>query len=119
MLSRTTVLKTQRHLKFFAANHRDPVTGKVFAAGDRVTLCAACLSPFLEESWIGIGGSHCGQSSTVGIESRQAADAKTNPTEIDSGDNRNCESSAASEATTNYDLLPIPIDLFQSQSGLS
>lgn len=65
---KTTVLRTQRHGEFLTARHQDPVTRKVFTAGDRVTLCAACLKPFLEASWGGMGGTHCGQSVTIGLE---------------------------------------------------
>jgi|ERR1051326_1454225 hypothetical protein len=63
-----TILRDPRHREFLQANRKDPVTLKIFVAGDRVTLCAACLLPFLEESWRAIGGSHCGQSATVGVE---------------------------------------------------
>lgn len=70
---KTTVLRTQRHGEFLSARRQDPVTRKVFKAGDRVTLCAACLLPFLEESWAGVGGTHCGQSATVGLETFETA----------------------------------------------
>lgn len=73
MGSKITVLRTQRHGEFLAAQRQDPVTRKLFAAGDRVTLCAACLLPFLEESWGGVGGAHCGQSATVGLETFETA----------------------------------------------
>jgi hypothetical protein len=70
---RTTVLRTQRHGEFLGAQHQDPVTRKVFTAGDRVTLCAACLLPFLDESWDAMGGTHCGQTATVGLEAFETA----------------------------------------------
>ncbi len=65
---KVTVLRARRHGEFLAALRQDPVTRKVFKAGDRVTLCAACLLPFLEDSWCGMGGTHCEQSATVGLE---------------------------------------------------
>jgi hypothetical protein len=81
-----SVLRAQRHDEFLGAQHQDPITRKVFTAGDRVTLCAACLLPFLEESWDGMGGSHCGQTATVGLEAFEMA--ATMPTD---------ESNAASD----------------------
>lgn len=68
MGTKLTVLQHKRHSEFLAAQRYDPITREVFKANDRVTLCAACLLPFLEESWGGMGGTHCGQSSTVGLE---------------------------------------------------
>jgi hypothetical protein len=68
-----TVLRAQRHGEFLAAQRQDPVTRKVFKAGDRITLCAACLLPFLEDSWSGMGGTHCEQSATVGLEAFETA----------------------------------------------
>jgi len=65
---KVTVLRAQRHGEFLAARRQDPVTHQVFKASDRVTLCAACLLPFLEDSWGGMGGVHCGGSDTVGLE---------------------------------------------------
>lgn len=70
---KVTVLHAKRHGDFLAAQRRDPVTRKVFKVGDRVTLCAACLLPFLEESWCGVGGTHCAQSATVGLEAFETA----------------------------------------------
>ena len=70
---KVTVLRAQRHGEFLAAQRQDPVTRKVFKAGDRVTLCAACLLPFLEDSWCGVGGTHCEQSATVGLEAFESA----------------------------------------------
>jgi hypothetical protein len=70
---KTTVLRAQRHGEFLAARRHDPVTRRVFKAGDRVTLCAACLLPFLEESWGGVGGTHCGQTATVGLDTFETA----------------------------------------------
>lgn len=70
---KTTVLRAQRHGEFLAAQRQDPVTRRVFRAGDRVTLCAACLLPFLEESWDGVGGTHCGQTATVGLDTFDTA----------------------------------------------
>ena len=84
MDSKITVLRAQRHGEFLAARRQDPVTRKVFAAGDRVTLCAACLLPFLEKSWDGVGGMHCGQSATVGLETLEAT--ATTPADPGGGD---------------------------------
>ncbi|MBV9926987.1 MAG: hypothetical protein JOZ96_18360 [Acidobacteria bacterium] len=70
---KVTVLRAQRHGEFLAAQRQDPVTRKVFKAGDRVTLCAACLLPFLEDSWCGAGGAHCEQPATVGLEAFETA----------------------------------------------
>ena len=84
MMSRKiTVLRTQHHGEFLGAQFQDPITRKVFIAGDRVTLCAACLLPFLEESWDGMGGTHCGQTATVGLEAFETA--ATMPTDESSG----------------------------------
>ena len=68
MKNRTTVLRASRHQDFLTGRHSDPVTRRVFVAGDRVTLCATCLVPFLEESWRAIGSTHCGQSSSVALD---------------------------------------------------
>jgi hypothetical protein len=119
MGNRSTVLKSQRDGEFLAEHRRDPVTGRVFTTGDRVTLCAACLLPFLEESWLGTGGTHCGQSSSVGIESRHTSAEAENEREIDADNDTNCESGGASDARTNNDLLPIPINLRQISIRLS
>jgi hypothetical protein len=70
---KVTVLRAQLHGEFLAAQRQDPVTRKVFKAGDRVTLCAACLLPFLEDSWCGMGGAHCEQSATVCLETFEPA----------------------------------------------
>ncbi|HEX8068914.1 MAG TPA: hypothetical protein VF546_03115 [Pyrinomonadaceae bacterium] len=73
MSTKTTVLRPQRHREFLAAQRQDPVTRKVFVAGDSITLCAACLVPFLAESWQAVGGTHCGQSATTGPEAFETA----------------------------------------------
>jgi len=70
---KVTVLRARLHGEFLAAQRQDPVTRKVFKTGDRVTLCAACLLPFLEDSWCGMGGTHCEQSATVGLEAFESA----------------------------------------------
>ena len=110
---RSTVLKAQRDGEFLAENHRDPVTGRVFTIGNRVTLCGACLLPFLEESWLGIGGRHCGQSSSLGIESRHSSAEAPIKTEIDFDDSTNRENGEISDPGTNSDLRGIPISLRQ------
>lgn len=119
MRYRSTILKPQRDGEFLAEHRRDPVTGRVFTTGDRVTLCGTCLLPFLEESWLGIGGAHCGQSSSVGIEGRHSSAEAENETEIGSDNDTNCESGGASDARTSNDLLPIPINLWQIPIRLS
>ena len=68
MKNRATVLRASRHQDFLAGRHHDPVTRRVFVAGDRVTLCATCLVPFLEESWRAVGSTHCGQLSSVALD---------------------------------------------------
>jgi hypothetical protein len=73
MSNKITVLRTQRHGEFLAAQRQDPVTRKVFVAGDRITLCATCLLPFLKESWAAIGSAHCGQPATTGLEAFETA----------------------------------------------
>lgn len=78
---KVAVLRAQCHGEFLAAQRQDPVTRKAFKAGDRITLCAACLLPFLEDSWCGIGGAHCGQSATVGLEAFETA----TPADVDAG----------------------------------
>ncbi|MDX6498695.1 MAG: hypothetical protein QOG23_1955 [Blastocatellia bacterium] len=110
---RSTILKPQRDGEFLAEHRRDPVTGRVFTTGNRVTLCGACLLPFLEESWLGIGGRHCGQSSSLGIESQHSSAEAPIKTEIDFDDNTNRENGEVSDAGTNNDLLTIPISLRQ------
>jgi hypothetical protein len=113
---RITVLRTQRHGEFLGAQHQDPITRKTFTAGDRITLCAACLLPFLEESWDGMGGTHCGQTATVGLEAFETA--TTTPTDESSGNSRagdtdvEIDGRSSAEASDNaLRLQPIPCKL--------
>jgi hypothetical protein len=115
MGNKITVLKTQGHSEFLAAQRQDPVTRKVFVAGDGVTLCAACLLPFLQESWAAIGGTHCGQSATTGLQAFETA-AKTpgEANEAASGADNTDEESAGcpfADAAPAGRLRPIPVRL--------
>lgn len=123
MRQKTTVLRPQRDREFLDAQHRDPVTGVTFVAGDSITRCAACLLPFLQESWIGIGATHCGQFSSVGLEVTEAAvEAATNGNEmnsearnpgVESGSNLPAAKSSEKIARQTARLLPIPIKLHE------
>lgn len=119
MATRTTVLRSTRHSDFLGAQHRDPVTGKTFTAGDKLTLCAACLSPFLEESWRGIGGTHCGQSSTTGFQ-EQPSDGHEQP-RIDPKVDPNGNGANPTYRMKNGKdgLRPIPIELEPIPIGLN
>jgi hypothetical protein len=116
MSRKITLLRTQRHGEFLAAQRRDPVTRKVFADGDRVTLCAACLLPFLEESWAAVGATHCGQSATAGLETFEMA-AETPAGEdgadsaTDSAGKGNTVRQGAVAAALNVELMPLPVKL--------
>jgi hypothetical protein len=111
---KVTVLRAQRHGEFLAAQRQDPVTRKVFKAGDRVTLCAACLLPFLEDSWCGMGGTHCEQSATVGLEAfepaRPAGGGSGNSVDSDAGGSpeRRLDAEAPDTALR---LRPVPCKL--------
>ena len=103
MTYKVTVLRAQRHREFLAGQRQDPVTRRVFVAGDRVTLCAACLLPFLEESWEAAGGTHCGQPATTGLKAfDEAAATPEGESGVEPGD-------AAPEASTG--LRPVPVEL--------
>jgi hypothetical protein len=59
-------LDGKRHRAFLEEQRRDPVTKEFFRAGDRVVICAACRSSFLESSWRTCCGSrHCGQTDSL------------------------------------------------------
>src|SRR5262245_28845534 len=116
---RITLLRTQRHGEFLGAQRKDPVTRKVFTAGDRVTLCATCLLPFLEESWDGMGGAHCGQTAAVGLEAFEPA--ATTPADESSGNSSagdtdvKIDGRSSAEASDNaLKLRPIPFKLRQA-----
>lgn len=59
------MLDARQHASFLEQGRRDPVTKEEFKVGDRVVMCAACRSAFLEGSWRAIGRSHCGQERTL------------------------------------------------------
>lgn len=58
-------LDARHHAAFLEQRRRDPVTKEEFKPGDRVVMCAACRSAFLEASWRAFGRSHCGQQRTL------------------------------------------------------
>jgi hypothetical protein len=106
MKNRTTVLRASRHQDFLAGQHHDPVTRGVFVAGDRVTLCATCLVLFLEESWRAIGGTHCGQLSSVALDNLDSAAA----TEDDPNPGKH-EDRDVQKTIKLIELAPIPFGL--------
>jgi hypothetical protein len=105
MSYKVTVLRARRHREFLADQRQDPVTRRVFVAGDRVTLCATCLLTFLEESWEAAGGTHCGQSATTGLK---AFDGAAGTPEVESGVE---PGDTAPEASTG--LRPVPVKLLE------
>lgn len=114
MSNKITVLRPQRHREFLAAQRQDPITRKVFAAGDRIVLCAACLLPFLKESWDAMGGAHCGQSATTGPEAFETAVETTAAPDSANSNAANTSNGSADQtaaATTASELRPIPIKL--------
>jgi hypothetical protein len=96
MSTKTTILRESRHSEFLQVQHQDPVTHKIFAAGDRVTRCAKCLLPFLDQSWEAIGRTHCGQLATVALDNSEAPDERTSEPEV------------ARAKATRLELAPIP-----------
>ena len=50
---------------FLADQRVDPVAGRAFEPGDLVVVCASCASPMLAETWVVLGGAHCGQTETA------------------------------------------------------
>lgn len=105
MSTKATVLRESRHSEFLQAQRQDPVTHKVFAAGDRVTRCASCLLPFLDQSWDAIGRTHCGQFTSVPLDGAGAPQPETDPTEPVS------EPAAARPKAACPELIPMPISL--------
>jgi hypothetical protein len=103
MSTKITVLRESRHSEFLQAQHRDPVTHKVFAAGDRVTRCAKCLLPFLDHSWEAIGGTHCGQFASVALDNFEAP-----PPPQSEPDEKISEPEVARPGSTRLGLSPIP-----------
>jgi hypothetical protein len=118
MTHRVTVIRMQRDGDFLAAQRRDPVTGRLFVAGDRVTVCAACLLVFLESSWHGIGGTHCGQVTSRGLEILKASPVA--PIPMTNGDTPEVGNTLdtdgepdSNRSPENNCLMPIPIALSQ------
>jgi hypothetical protein len=58
-------LDEERHRAFLAEQRRDPITGRLFAPGDSIVLCAGCGSAFLVDSWTFLGGRHDNQTATL------------------------------------------------------
>jgi hypothetical protein len=118
MSYKITVLRTQRHREFLAAQRQDPITRKVFIAGDRITLCAACLLPFLEESWDAIGGTHCRQTTTSGLEAFETTvETPADESSTDSGaadpTNGGVGRSSVAKSAAALGLLHLPIKLHE------
>lgn len=116
MSCKVTVLRAQRNREFLADQRQDPVTRKVFAAGDRVTLCTACLLPFLEESWEAAGGTHCGQSATTALKAfDEAAGTPEGESGVEPGDAAPGDggggrpAGTAPEAATGLRLVPVKL----------
>lgn len=106
MSCRATVLRDSRHRDFLQSQRRDPVTHEAFMAGDRVTRCASCLSPFLQQSWDAIGRTHCGQVDCVGLD-----DVEPSPPRATTEEDRK-KKHTGPEATS-IELAPIAIELAQ------
>jgi hypothetical protein len=114
MSYKITTLRTQRHSEFLAAQRQDPITRKIFVAGDRITLCATCLLPFLEESWNAIDGTHCGQSAGIGLEAFETT--LDTPAGADTPDSGTVDTDQGSvghppAASAAAGLKPIPVKL--------
>ena len=103
MKNRVVVLRAGWHQDFIAGRHLDPVTRGVFVAGDRVTLCATCLVPFLEESWRAIGGTHCGQLSSVALDNLDSSVADPKGEKYTDPD--------VQKTNKSIELAPIPFEL--------
>lgn len=58
-------ISAEENEKFLAQEPHDPVTGDRLLDGDEIVICASCGTAFLRESWLYIGGQHCGQSQTL------------------------------------------------------
>ena len=105
MSMKATVLRESRHHEFLQTRRRDPVTHKVFIAGDRVTRCATCLMPFLEQSWQAIGRTHCGQFASVALEEVEPPPAESGPPE----ESEPKETAPAQQSDSKrLELAPIP-----------
>ena len=112
MSIKATVLRESRHGEFLQVQHRDPVTHKVFAAGDRVTRCASCLLPFLDHSWQAIGLTHCGQFASVALDNCEPPVTESGPIAV----TPEAEKSRAKAGRVG--LAPIPIELRETPNTL-
>lgn len=79
-------------------------------------MCAACLLPFLEESWEAAGGTHCGQSATIGLKAfDEAAGTPEGESGVESGDATTGDGGegrpggATPEASTGLRLVPVKL----------
>ncbi|WP_338814204.1 hypothetical protein V9L05_02160 [Bernardetia sp. Wsw4-3y2] len=59
------LLNKRQHADFLSENRIDPITGDKIQVGDRIVICAACKSAFLEESWNYLRQQHCDQYGTL------------------------------------------------------
>ena len=105
MSTKATVLRESRHRELLQARRQDPVTHEIFSAGDRVTRCASCLVPFLEQSWEAIGRTHCGQFASVPLDDCDPVSAESSSTP----DAKECK--GAKPKADRMELTPIPITL--------
>jgi hypothetical protein len=110
MSAKSTVVRESRHHEFLQSRRRDPVTHKLFIAGDRVTRCATCLLPFLEQSWQAISRTHCGQFVAIALDD-------TEPLPVESGSTEQSDPKEtappsppenAQPKSTRLELAPIP-----------
>jgi len=108
MNSKITVLRESRHNDFLQSRRQDPVTHKVFTAGDRVTRCATCFQPFLEQSWQAIGRTHCGQFASVALEDLEPQKVESGPPET--GDSPD-EDAPVKTAPEDEQVDPAPLAL--------
>ena len=107
MSIKATVLRESRHAEFLQAQHRDPITHRVFTAGDRVTRCAGCLLPFLDQSWQAIDRTHCGQFASVALDSCEPPVSESGPTAA----TPDAKEIQPKPKPGRLELAPIPIDL--------
>lgn len=112
MSIKATVLRESRHGEFLQIQHRDPVTHKVFTAGDRVTRCASCLLPFLDHSWQAIGRTHCGQFASVALDNSEPSGMESNPAAVTP------EAVKVRTRPARPGLAPIPVNLRETPIAL-
>jgi len=114
MADKITILITRRHVKFLTSQQKDPVTRKTFIAGDKVTFCSICKLPFLEESWIGIGRIHCGQSFTIALNDLELSSAaQTDTTDSDINHLGSQDQPTKNKTANSTKLQNIPINLIE------